>query len=79
MIFFPISIRFQTNQARTAYSCICARLAEIHREVPPASMETPVEVWREVTELPAKTVAERTTRRPRHRRCRRMRGLVARR
>lgn len=49
VIFYPISVRYQTNRAHTAYACIGARLAQIHQVPLAASIDTPEHQWREVT------------------------------
>jgi trypsin-like peptidase len=44
--FVPISIRFRTNLASVFFASLAARLAALHGEEVPSSIETSTEVWR---------------------------------
>jgi hypothetical protein len=45
--FYPISVRFRTNQAAIVFPTLASRLAALHREKLTLTTDTPLEVWRE--------------------------------
>src|SRR5205807_611032 len=45
ILFFPVSIRFNTNLASVFLSTIVARLAALHMEKLPLARNTSVDVW----------------------------------
>ncbi len=46
VVFIPVSIRFRTNLASVIFAALTARLAALHGDQVPGSMDTSVEVWR---------------------------------
>ncbi len=46
LVFVPVSVRFRTNLASTFFASFAARLAYLHGEDVPTSMEISTDVWR---------------------------------
>ena len=46
VVFFPISVRFNTNLASTAFAALTARLARLHSEDVAADATMSADVWR---------------------------------